>query len=278
MTGVRRGDDALDTRGGSLEDGRGTTSTATGGDRRGMNKLHSSILAGGLLVCPVVLTVHEVARLRVDDLYVEHENDALADAYSHLDAVSDHLGLWHAVSVLEMVYAASWALAMLAIVLVVARSRPVLAVVVGALGLVSTLGAPMHTTFYFGTLDALAQVPDRDLAAHAAAAMEEQLVVVVGLIMFLIGTVLAILAAGFALWRARALPWWGAVGLLGWAAYVFVGSERASGRLRQPAPAAPVRGGGSGAAPRRQRVRAARGRSSGSLRRSAAPHGAVQPQ
>ena len=190
-----------------------------------MNKLHSSILAGGLLICPVVLTAHEVARLRVDDLYVESETDRLADAYSHIGAVSDHLALWHAVSMLEVVYAATWALAMLAIVLVVARSRPVLAVVVGALGLVSTLGASLHTAFYFGTLDALAQIPDRDLAARAAAAMEEQFVVVVGIIMFLLGTVLAILAAGFALWRARVLPWWGVAGVLGWAAYVFVGSE-----------------------------------------------------
>ena len=47
----------------------------------------------------------------------------------------------------------------------------------------------------------------------------------VALLMFLVGTLLAVLTAGFGLWRAHALRWWGAIGLVVWLGYVFVGPE-----------------------------------------------------
>jgi hypothetical protein len=54
---------------------------------------------------------------------------------------------------------------------------------------------------------------------------------VVALVMFLLGTLTAVLAAGVGLWRAHALPWWGAVGLAMWLGYVFLGPEARAAAL-----------------------------------------------
>lgn len=190
-----------------------------------MNRLHARILTGGLLLSPLLLTASELARLTVDNAYVEHENDDVADAASHLQAVADRLTLWHTAGLLELAYAAAWGVALLAVAIVVGRSRPVLGAASGLLGLASMTGVVMHMTFYYLPLAALAQEPDRDLAARAAALVGDDLLSVVGLVLFLLGTLLAVLVAGFGLWRAHALPWWGAVGLVLWLGYVFVGSE-----------------------------------------------------
>jgi hypothetical protein len=53
----------------------------------------------------------------------------------------------------------------------------------------------------------------------------------VALVMFLLGTLLAVLASGIGLWRAHALPWWGAIGLAVWLGFVFVGSEARAAAL-----------------------------------------------
>jgi hypothetical protein len=193
-----------------------------------MNRLHTSILTGGLLLSPVLITIEELIRTTADSGYVENEADPVADAASHLQAVADHLTLWHAAAYLNLAYLFAWAVALLAVTIVVARARPVLGTVSGLLGLVSVLGVAFHWAFYYLPLASLAQVDDRDMAAHAASTYGDDVLLAVALLMFLVGTLLAVLAAGFGLWRAHALSRWGAIGLVVWLGYVFAGPE---GRL-----------------------------------------------
>lgn len=47
----------------------------------------------------------------------------------------------------------------------------------------------------------------------------------VGLLMFFGGALLTPIVLGIGLWRAHALPWWAAAGLVVWLAGVFLGSE-----------------------------------------------------
>jgi hypothetical protein len=189
-----------------------------------MDRLHSRILAGGLLLSPVLLTAEELVRLTVDNAYVENETDSVADAASHLAAVADRLAWWHAAAYLDLAYTATWALALLAITILVARTRPVAAAVSGLLGLVSVLGVTLHWAFYYLPLASLANEPNRDFAARASAAGDD-ILLIVALVMFLLGTLTALLAAGIALWRADALPWWAAAGFAVWLGYAFLGSE-----------------------------------------------------
>ena len=186
-----------------------------------MNRLHTSLLAAGLLLSPVLITVEELIRTTADSGYVENEADPVADAASHLQAVADHLTLWHAAAYLNLAYLFTWAIALLA----VTSTRPMLGAASGLLGLVSVLGIAFHWAFYYLPLASLAQEDDRDMAAHAAATYGDDVLLVVALLMFLVGTLLAVLTAGFGLWRAHALRWWGAIGLVVWLGYVFVGPE-----------------------------------------------------
>ena len=199
--------------------------------RRGMNTLHSRILTGGLVLSPVLITAEELMRLTVDNTYVENESDPIADASGHLAAVANGLAWWHAAAYVNLAYAATWALALLAITLVVARTRPVAAAVCGLLGLVSVLGVALHWAFYYLPLASLAHQPDRDLAARALDAVGDDTMSVVALVMFLLGTLAAVVAAGVGLWRGRALPWWGAAGFAVWLGYVFLGSEARAAAL-----------------------------------------------
>ena len=190
-----------------------------------MNRPNTLILSAGLVLSPVLLTAAEWVRLTVDNAYVEIESDSVADAASHLQAVADRLAWWHAAAYLDLAYIAAWALALLAITVVVGRTRPVLAALSGLLGLISTLGLAMHWAFYYIPLGSLAQEADRDLAARAASASGDDRLLAIALLMFLLGTLLAVLGAGVGLWRAHALPWWAALGLLIWLGYVVAGME-----------------------------------------------------
>ena len=196
-----------------------------------MNKLHSRILAGGLLLSPVLITAEELARLTVDNAYVENESDPVADASAHLAAVADGLVWWHTAAYVNLAFVATWALALLAITIVVARTRPVAAAACGLLGLVSVLGVALHWGFYYLPLASLAQEPDRDLAARALDALGDDTMLVVALVMFLLGTLTAVVSAGVGLWRAHALPWWGAVGFATWLGYLVLGSEARAAAL-----------------------------------------------
>lgn len=199
--------------------------------RRGMNRLHSRILAGGLLLSPVLITAEELIRLTVDNAYLENETDPVADASAHLAVVADRLTWWHAAAFFDVAYGATWALALLAVTILVARTNPVAAAVSGLLGLVSVLGVAMHWAFYYLPLASLAHEPDRDLAARALDAVGDGRLLIAALVMFLLGTLTAVLSAGVALWRAHALPWWGAVGLATWLGYVFLGPEARAAAL-----------------------------------------------
>jgi hypothetical protein len=194
-------------------------------DGRGMNRPHTLILSAGLLLSPALITAEEWVRLTVDNSYVEIESDPVADAASHLQAVADRLAWWHAAAYLDLAFIATWALALLAITVVVARTRPMLAAMSGLLGLVSALGLAMHWAFYYIPLASLAQKADRDLAARAASASGDDRLLVIALLMFLLGTLLAVLGAGVGLWRAHALPWWAALGLVVWLGSVVAGTE-----------------------------------------------------
>lgn len=187
--------------------------------------MHTSILAGGLLLSPVLITAGELIRTTADSGYIENEADPIADAASHLQVVADHLTLWHAAAYLNLAYLFAWAMALLAVTIVVARMRPILGAVSGLLGLVSVLGIAFQRAFYYLPLASLAQVDDRDMAAHAASTYGDDVLLAVALLMFLVGTLLTVLTAGFGLWRAHALPWWGAIGLVVWLGYVLAGPE-----------------------------------------------------
>ncbi|HKE67707.1 MAG TPA: hypothetical protein VKB55_00535 [Nocardioidaceae bacterium] len=190
-----------------------------------MNTLQSGVLKAALVLSPVLITVEELARTTVESNYVENESDEIADAASQLQAVSDHLTLWHTAGLISIAYAAAWCLALLAIVVVIGRSRPVIGTVTGILGLCSVLGIAMHAIFYYAIAGGLAQESDRALATQAATIGGDDLITIVGLIFFLLGTLLVTISMAFGLWRARALPWWGAVGFLVWFGYVFSGPE-----------------------------------------------------
>ena len=206
-------------------DARPTTSPRRSRDGRDMNTLQSGVLKAALILTPVLITVEELARTTVESNYVENESDPIADAESQLQAVSDHLTLWHMAGLFSIAYAAAWCLALLAIVVVIGRSRPVIATVTGIFGLCSVLGIAMHAIFYYAIAGGLAQEADRALAAQAMSISGDDLITIVGLIMFLLGTLLTTVSMAFGLWRARALPWWGAVGFLIWFGYVFSGPE-----------------------------------------------------
>jgi hypothetical protein len=173
----------------------------------------------------VLITAEELIRTTADSGYVENESDPVADASSHLEVVADHLTWWHTAAYLNLAFLFTWAMALLAVTVVVARNRPVLGVFCGVWGLVSVLGTAFHWAFYYLPLASLAQTDDRNMAAHAAAAYGDDVLLVIALLMFLVGTLLAVLMAGLGLWRAHALSWWGALGLLVWLGYVFAGPE-----------------------------------------------------
>jgi hypothetical protein len=196
-----------------------------------MNKVHSRILAAGLLLSPVLITVEELARLTVDDNYLENETDPVADASAQLAAVTDGLAWWHTAAYVNLTFAGTWALALLAVTIVVARTRPVAAAVCGLLGLVSVLGVTLHWAFYYLPLASLAQEPDRELAARALNALGNDPMSVVALVMFLLGTLAAVVTAGVGLWRGQALSWWGAVGFATWFGYVLLGPEARAAAL-----------------------------------------------
>lgn len=190
-----------------------------------MNTLHSRIMIGALLLSPLLLTTSELARLTVDNAYVKDHGNPVANTASHLQAVADRLGLWHTAGLLEVGFAATWCIALLAATLVIARSRPVLAAATGIAGLASALGVAMHAVFYYAPLAALAQESDQALAAKASTIGDDDVLLGIALALFLVGTLVATVVMGLGLWRAHVLPWWGGLGLLAWLGSVVVGSE-----------------------------------------------------
>jgi hypothetical protein len=190
-----------------------------------MNRLHTSILAGGLLLSPILLTGEELLRTTAEADYVENDADPVADAASQLQAVADHLPMWHAAAYVDLAYLLTWAIGLLAITIVVARVRPVLGTVTGLCGLASVVGVAFHWAFYYLQIASLAQVDDRGMAAQVVAEDGDGALGAIALLMFLLGTLLAVLTAGIGLWRARALTWYGAIGLAVWVGYVFAGPE-----------------------------------------------------
>lgn len=190
-----------------------------------MNRLHASVLTAGLVLSPVLITVEELFRTTAERGYVENESDPVADSASNLRAVADHLTWWHTAAYLDLAFVFTWAVALLAMTIVVARTRPVWGLLAGLTALVSVVGTAFHWAFYYLPLASLAQAENRDLAAHAASIMGDDVLLVVALVMYLLGTLLAVLTAGMGLWRAHALPWWGVLGLVVWLGYLVSGPE-----------------------------------------------------
>jgi hypothetical protein len=191
-----------------------------------MNTFQTRVLQGALLISPLLITAAELARTTVERGHIENDSDPIADATSHVQAVSDGLTLWHTAGLLSIAFAATWCLALLAVTLVVGRLRPVVATITGFFGLCSVLGLAMHAIFEYATMGGLAQESDRGLAAQAATIGGDDLIMAVGVILFLLGILATTVSMTFGLWRAQALPWWGALGLLVWFAYVFIGPKQ----------------------------------------------------
>jgi len=190
-----------------------------------MNRLHISILAGGLILSPVFLTAEELLRTTAENGYVENESDPVADSASFLQTVADHVQLWHAAASVDLAYLCTWAIALLAVTIVVSRVRPVLGSVVGLSALASVVGVAFHWAFYYLHTASLLHVDDREMAAQVAATYGGDVLGVIALVMFLLGTLLAVVTTGVGLWRSRTLTWYGAVGLAVWLGYVFAGPE-----------------------------------------------------
>jgi hypothetical protein len=186
--------------------------------------IHRPLLIACLLAAPALLTASELARLRVESAHVESE-DAVADARSQLDAVAAQLPLWHLAAVLDLLFILAWLGALLAAVIVIARTRPLAGLATGAVAVLSGLGFAMHHAFYYQALADLAGTPDHDRTARVLAASGSDWLSVVALLIFFAGALLTPIVLGVGLWRARALPWWAAAGLVLWFAGVFIGSE-----------------------------------------------------
>ena len=79
-----------------------TTVRQAAGDRRSMNRLHTTILVGGLVLSPVFLTAEELVRLTVDNQYVENESNDVLDSASHLQAVAENMASEQAARMVAM--------------------------------------------------------------------------------------------------------------------------------------------------------------------------------
>jgi hypothetical protein len=171
-----------------------------------------------------------LARLRVESGHVEHD-DPLLDARSQLDAIAAHLPLWHLAAVLNLAFVLAWFGALTGCVLVIGARRRWAALTTAVVAVVAGVGLAMHNAFYYLTLAELAGASDRARAAAVAADAGSDPLSLLALLMFMVGGLLTPVVLGVALWRAHALPWWAALGLLIWLAAALIGSELMLGAL-----------------------------------------------
>jgi hypothetical protein len=199
-------------------------SATTAGHSAPPAPLPRGLLTTCLLTAPVLLTASELARLQVENSRVESE-DAYRDVLSELDAVTAHIGLWHLAAWLDLAFILTWIGALVAAVIVIHRTRPWIATLTGVTAAVSVVGLSMHHAFYYQALADLAAIPGHESTARLLAQAGSDPLSVAALLMFLIGALLTTVILGIGMWRAHALPWWAAAGVLLWLGSILIASE-----------------------------------------------------
>jgi hypothetical protein len=192
-----------------------------------MTSAQRRLLVAALFLSPVLLTASELLRLRVDGAYSENEADPVADAASHLAAVSGNLTAWHAAGFLTLGYVVVWGLALIGMAALLAERKPRLGAVGGLVAVLAIVGSALHLGFYYLPLGEFATAPDPELAARAAALDGHDPLATAALLLFLAGA-LAPVFLTIGLWRAAILPWWAMVAVLAWFGTALFGAEQQS--------------------------------------------------
>lgn len=167
-------------------------------------------LAGlSLVTAPVLLLAGEVVRLTIED-------GAAIGTEQHLANVAASAGPWQLMTVLNMISVILFVPAVLGLIHLLRRTRPILAHVGGGLALVGLLGAAGHNVFAFVLDGAMSQVEGgRAQMAELVVQLERLPSFGFVLVMFIAGFVLGLLLLGIGVYRGHVLPRWigAAIGL-----------------------------------------------------------------
>jgi hypothetical protein len=176
-----------------------------------MTRLHRMVLAASLLAAPILLAAGEAARKYVEQGRSE-TGDPVARAGEKISFIAGDMAMWQLHGYLTLAGALAWLGAVVAVTRLVSERRPVLGLVGGALGFCAGLGWALHLGFYTVPLSLSAAMADTDLTAAATvwAAGDSDAFGTAMVLFFILSNLLAHLALGWGLWRARVVPWWAA--------------------------------------------------------------------
>ncbi len=174
-----------------------------------MHPAHRITAIVALIAAPLLLTAGEFLRLLVEGSPVAHESDS-AIYRAQIDAIAANPDAWVFHGLAVLLGTTAWAVAVVAIVALIRRSRPILALVGGLLGLASAVAHGAHLGFYTVMLSVLARDARRRTGrrrCRVGGRRGDALGTV--LVMFFIVTFLvAPLVLAFGLWREQAIPLW----------------------------------------------------------------------
>ena len=174
-----------------------------------MHRAHRITAAVALTAAPLLLATGEFLRLRVEGSpdYSQSDDDIYR---AQIDAIAANPDAWMFHGIAVLLGTLAWALAVVGIVAVIGRSRPVLALVGGLLGLASAVAHGAHLGFYTVMLSVLAGMPaeERDAGVAAWAGAGGDLLGNVLVLFFIVTFLVAPLLLAFGLWRERVIPWW----------------------------------------------------------------------
>lgn len=174
-----------------------------------MHSAHRITAIVALIAAPLLLTAGEFLRLLVEGTPVAHESDS-AMYRAQIDAVAANPDMWVLHGIAVLIGTTAWALAVVAIVVLIGRSRPILALVGGLLGLASAVAHGAHLGFYTEMLSVLGGMPaeGRDAGVAVWAATEADPLGPVLVIFFIATFLVGPLVLALGLWRAQVIPLW----------------------------------------------------------------------
>jgi hypothetical protein len=174
-----------------------------------MHPAHRITAAVALIAAPLLLATGEFLRLQVEGSpdYSQSDNDIYR---AQIDSIAANPDAWFFHGIAVLLGTLAWALAVVAIVAVIGRSRPILALVGGLLGLASAVAHGAHLGFYTVMLSVLAGMPaeERDAGVAAWAGAGGDVLGNVLVLFFIVTFLVAPLVLAFGLWRERLIPWW----------------------------------------------------------------------
>jgi hypothetical protein len=174
-----------------------------------MHPAHRITAAIALVAAPLLFATGEFLRLQVEGGVDYSQGDT--DIYrAQIDAVAANPDAWLFHGMAVLIGTLAWALAVVAIIAVVGRSRPVLALVGGVLGLASAVAHGAHLGFYTVTMSVLGRMPadGRDAGVAVWGGTADDPLGNVLVLFFMVTFFVAPLVLAFGLWRERAMPWW----------------------------------------------------------------------